>query len=258
MTLGIVCDLDGVLYLHDEPVPGARAALEAFAGAGARVVFATNNSTRTPAAVARVITERVGHPVRADDVVTAAVATARHLEGGPSRAMVVGMEGLVSALAEVGVAVESENPEVVVVGLDRELTYRKLAAATLELARGVRFVATGLDATFPTPRGPLPGTGAIVAALAAATGRTPEVCGKPHPPMRRLVRERLGAVEEVWVVGDRPETDLAMARAEGWRAALVLTGVTRDPAAVPDEWRPDLVVASIAELPERLGIRISP
>ncbi|NIQ56034.1 MAG: HAD hydrolase-like protein, partial [Gemmatimonadetes bacterium] len=90
---------------------------------------------------------------------------------------------------------------------------------------GARFVATNHDATYPTPDGLLPGAGSIVAAVEVASEREAEVAGKPHPPMRRLVRERCGG-EEIWVVGDRIDTDLAMAFEEGWGTALVLTGVS--------------------------------
>jgi 4-nitrophenyl phosphatase len=110
-------------------------------------------------------------------------------------------------------------------------------------------VASNTDATLPTPDGLLPGAGSIVAALETATGRTAEVAGKPHEPMRRLLSERIGT-GPVWVVGDRADTDLALARAGGWTGVLVLTGVTRDPGSADPA--ADLVTGSLAEFAGRL------
>jgi len=246
----VVVDLDGVVYLGDRPVPGAGPALAAIEEAGGRLVYATNNSTRTAAEVAAVIARRVGHEVDPAAVATAAMATAEELAPRSPRAYVLGMAGLVTTLEEAGVAVveRGRDADTVVVGLDRALTYERLAEATLAVASGARFVATGTDRTFPMPEGPYPGAGALVAAVSTATGVEPLVCGKPHPPMVRLLRRLVGP-GDAWVVGDRPETDIALARAAGWRSILVLTGVVDDPASVPAALRPDVVVPSIRDVP---------
>jgi len=248
----IACDVDGVVYLGGEGVPGAGAALDRLVAAGFRLIFVTNKSSTTRAEVARAIVERTGHFVEHGDVLTSGVATAQLLRGRIGRALVVGGPGLSATLEEEGIEAVSDwrEAEAVVVGLDPSLTYAKLAMATLALHGGAAFYATNTDATRPTEHGEYPGGGAIVAALSTASGREPIVCGKPNGPMRDLVRA--AAKGEVLIVGDRPETDLAMGKAEGWHTALVLTGVTAEVTDVPAQWRPDLVLGSIAELPDVL------
>jgi len=250
----IILDLDGVLYLDVEGVPGAGEALQELETAGHRLVFATNNATMTQDTVVRHLAERTGFSPSPDAVVTSGMATAHHLAGEVDRVLVLGEAGLEEALRSEGITVVAgwRDADAVVVGLDRGLTYERLTSAVLAIAGGARFVATNVDSTYPTPEGLHPGGGAIAAAVAAATGVNPEVCGKPHEPMRALVRSRV-AEGAVWVVGDRIDTDLAMGRAEGWGTVLVLTGVDTEDDLVAAGFAPDLVIASIAELPAVLA-----
>jgi 4-nitrophenyl phosphatase len=247
----VVCDLDGVVYLDHVEVAGSGEALARLDAAGYRLLFSTNNSWRTRADTAAKIATVSGYPARPDQVVSSALAAARLLVGSVQRAFVVGGAGLHEALT--GEAIEPvddwHDAEAVVVGLDLDLSYAKLAAATRAVHGGARLVASNTDATLPTPDGLLPGAGSIVAALETATGRTAEVAGKPHEPMRRLLSERIGT-GPVWVVGDRADTDLALARAGGWTGVLVLTGVTRDPGSADPA--ADLVTGSLAEFAGRL------
>jgi 4-nitrophenyl phosphatase len=246
----VVCDLDGVVYLDLEEVPGAGAALRELERQGQRILFVTNNSSSSPATVAGRIAEITHYPAVASQVLTSGLAVARMLAADRPRCLVVGGEGIELALDGEGIPL-TENwrqAEAVVVGLDRRLTYERLRDATLALRAGARFLATNVDPTFPTPIGQWPGAGSIVAALQAATDRVPEIAGKPYQPMRELVSSRLGP-GPVWVVGDRPSTDLAMAHAEGWQAVLVLSGVATGPLEAGNEYPPDLVVESLADLP---------
>jgi 4-nitrophenyl phosphatase len=249
-TGSLVVDLDGVLYVGPERVPGAADALVELRDAGWHLLFVTNNSTKERAAAAAAIAERTGFPAEHDQVLTSAFAAARHLAGTVSAVLVVGAPGLSTTLEAEGIRVVEDDIDVdaVVVGLDPGLTYHRLTEATLAVRNGARLVATNNDSTYPAPRGLYPGGGAIVAALERATDVVAEVCGKPYEPMRKLVRERVGTGPVV-VVGDRPETDLALAGAEGWRKVLVMTGVTHDAATVPPEHAPDVVLPSIADLP---------
>lgn len=249
----MVCDLDGVVYLLGRPVPGAGEALTKLEKSGYSLLFATNNSTRSPEVTAAKILELSGYPARAEQIIGSAEAAVTMLGTNPGPALVVGGHGIRQAMAVADVP-ETGDPgaaQAVIVGLDTKISYERLRDAVVAVRSGARFIATNADATYPTPEGPWPGAGSMVAAIQVAAGVEPEIAGKPHPAIRRLICDRL-APGPVWVVGDRPETDLAMAQAEGWTSVLVLTGVVGDADQVPEEYRPDLVLASLADLPEAL------
>jgi 4-nitrophenyl phosphatase len=238
-----VLDLDGVVWLSDEPIDGAAAAVERLRASGHRVLFATNNSSVT---VADQEAKLAAFGIAArGDVVTSAMAAARLVEPG-ERVLVAGGPGVVEAVTARGaVAVRDGDAGAVVVGFHRDFDYERLRVATRAVQRGARLIATNDDATYPTPDGPIPGGGALVAAVAYAAGVAPVVAGKPHGPMADLVRAVGGA--EGTMVGDRPETDGAFAVALGYRFALVLTGVTTR-ADLPVTPPPDVVADGLAAL----------
>ena len=244
----VICDLDGVVYTGDRPVPRAPEALARLREAGSEIVFATNNSTRTPEDTAAKIQRITGIPVEPYEVVTSAQTAAAHLKGEPGPAIVVGGAGIRVALEEIGVTetLDPTQASVVVVGMDTSLTYETIARAATAIRFGARFIATNNDATYPTPEGPLPGAGAAVAAIQKASGEAPVVVGKPHKPMRELLKTLTG--DRAWVVGDRPETDIAMAEAEpGWQSILVLTG---EGEAGRAESQPDHIAEDLFEAVE--------
>lgn len=241
-----ICDLDGVIWLGDRPVPGAADAIARLRARGERVLFVTNNSSSTvPAYLAKL--RAVGIDAVADDLVTSAQAAARLIE--PTEvALVCAGAGVVEALEERGVRwMRDGSADVVVVGWHRDFDFERMAAATRAVLGGARLVATNDDPTYPAPDGPLPGCGAILASIVTATGATPVVAGKPYEPMAALVRERLreGLAGSVFV-GDRPSTDGRMARALGVRFALVLSGISAD--AEHADPPPDLVAPDLATL----------
>jgi phosphoglycolate/pyridoxal phosphate phosphatase family enzyme len=252
---GLVCDLDGVVYRDDEPVPGVAEKIEQLRRAGIRIVFCTNNSTKTPAEYADKLR---GFGLRAakDDIVTSSVVTAETLVGRGlrgRRVLVVGEAGLRSALSDGGLRVldgtDDEAADIVAVGLDRSFDYSAMRRATLALRDGALFVATNDDATFPAPGGRLwPGGGAILASLEVASGRRAEVMGKPHAPMLDAAERRLRGARAIAVVGDRPDTDLRGGTNKGWTTILVLSGVTSRAEAAAAEPRPDVVLDSLASL----------
>lgn len=223
----VCCDLDGVLWRGDEPVPGSAEAISQLRADGVRVAFLSNNSSH---AVSEVVEKlgRVGVPTAPEDVLTSALAAAELLRGdlpAGARVLVCAGNGVVEALEHAGLTPVREPPAVaVVVGWHRAFDFDSLDRAASVVRAGARFVATNLDATYPIPGGLLPGAGALVAAVATASGRSPEVAGKPEQPTVDLVRRRLGPAG--LVVGDRPSTDGALAGALGWPFALVLSGVT--------------------------------
>jgi 4-nitrophenyl phosphatase len=240
--VGWVIDLDGVVWLGSEPIPGGAEAVARLRAAGHAVLFVTNNSFATvaeqEAKLAALGIEAAG------DVVTSALAGASLVEPG-QRVLVVGGPGIVEAVEARGAVVtDGLDAEVVMVGLDPALTYDRLDRAARAVRAGARLVATNTDPTYPTARGLLPGGGAIVAAVAVAAGAEPVVAGKPHPPAAALVRARLGP--NGTLVGDRADTDGRFARALGYRFGLVLSGVTADAAGV--EPVPDLVAGDLVSL----------
>lgn len=246
----VVFDLDGVLYRGQTAVPGAGEALTDIETAGFQLLFATNNASATPTSVIEKIRRLTGYHGRMSAVVTSGMAAARFIAGRYDKILVVGEPGLRETIqtADVEVVDADSQPDAVVVGLDEAFTYDKLHNASRAIRSGAAFVATNTDATFPRADGQAPGAGSIVAAVATASGVQPVVCGKPEQPMIDILNE-LAEGEPIWMVGDRPETDIAIAAAAGWRSVLTLTGVVSSLAEVGDGPRPDHVVASIADVP---------
>ena len=237
-----VIDLDGVVWLGDQPVAGAAAAVGRLRRAGEEVAFVTNNASVAAIDVsARLAAMDIDAEGR---VVTSAEAAATLVDPG-SRVMVRGTAGARQAMEGAGGVVVDEGPvDVVVVGWHQDFTYGSLAAAHQAIVGGARFIATNDDSTYPLADRTLPGNGAIVAYLERSTGVRAEVAGKPHRPMAELLRARFG--ETGWVVGDRPETDGLMARQLGWRFGLVLSGITTEAEAADP--RPDAVGTDLADL----------
>lgn len=236
-----VIDLDGVIWLAGEPIAGVGEAIERLRGSGARVVFASNNSSPTVAELLQRL-ERAGIEALPHEVVTSGQAAASMIEPGCT-ALVLGDEGVVEALDARGVhsvvAVDgfdpsTDGPEVdaVIVGWTHRFDFDLLATANRAVRGGARLIGTNEDPTHPTPDGLLPGAGSLLAAVATAAGTTPEVAGKPHEPLARLVSERAGHVTAV--VGDRPSTDGALAKHLGAPFALVLSGVTAPGDPLPE------------------------
>lgn len=245
---GVMCDLDGVLYRGDEPVPGAADAVARIRALGVRLLFCTNNSHFTVAAYVDKL-GRAGVPAEPEEILTSAVVTASVLAGrGLRDVYVVGGSGIREALAEAGLRVGEDAPEAVVVGWDPEFTYDKMRTAAGAVMGGARLVATNGDATFPAPGGLWPGAGSILASIEKASGARAEVMGKPNPPMMDVAAARLGGARRIAVIGDRPDSDLAGGVARGWTTILVLTGVTTRAEADALSPPPDYVVDSIADL----------
>lgn len=247
-------DLDGVVYVGGQAVPHAVDSLAAARSDGMRLAYVTNNAARTPQTVAEHLS-RLGVPAGAGDVITSAQAVARliaeHVPAG-SKVLAVGGEGLRAALRERGLQpVESaaDAPEAAVQGYSPDLRWSQLAEMAYAVNAGVPWFASNTDLTIPTVRGVAPGNGAAVEAVRIATGSTPQVAGKPLPPMHRETVIRTGARRPL-VVGDRLDTDIEGAYAGGVDSLLVLTGVTT-PAqllAAGPEHRPTYVAADLRGL----------
>ena len=250
----LLVDLDGVVRLGAEPVAGAADALSFARAAGLRIVFVTNNAARTPEQVATAL-RKLGVQVSDDEVLTSSTATAailaERLPAG-SRVLVVGGAGLREPLRAHGltpVASAEDEPVAVVQGWSPDLAWALLAEGAVAIRRGCPWVATNRDATLPSPRGPLPGNGAMVAAVGMAAGVEPEVIGKPGRALFDAAVRRAGA-QRALVIGDRLDTDIAGANAAGLASLLVLTGVSGrdDLLAAPPEHRPTYVGHDLSAL----------
>ncbi|MCU1599894.1 MAG: family hydrolase [Frankiales bacterium] len=246
-------DLDGVLYLDSEPIAQAAGAVETARAGGMRTAFVTNNSSRRASTVAEHLSE-LGIAATAQDVVTSSQAVVsllqRRLPSGAT-VLVVGSDGLADELAEGGFVPvrEARGVAAVVQGLEPRTAWTDLAEAAVAIAAGALWVAGNTDSTFPSPRGLLPGNGAMVQALVHTTGRRPVVVGKPEPELFRASVARVGA-ERPLVVGDRLDTDIAGANRAGLPSLLVLTGVTtrEDLLAAPPDHRPTYVSSDLRGL----------
>lgn len=244
----LLLDLDGVVYLDDEAIAGAPEALRQARDGDRTVTFVTNNAAHTPADVVARLT-RLGIAASDAEVVTSSMAAADMLAAdlpAGSTVLVVGGRGLWSAVEAAGLAPSrtADGAVAVAQGWGPDVAWADLAEAAVALRAGARWVATNLDRTLPSPRGPLPGSGSLVAAVQTATGRSPDaVAGKPHRPLFDAARRRSGGGQPL-MVGDRLDTDIAGAEAAGIPALLVLTGVAT--AA-------DLLAAGAGSRPTYLG-----
>ena len=242
-------DLDGVVYLGDEPLPGSREALARLREAGKKLRFLTNDPRPTREQLRR---QLAGMDVEAwrEEVITSGWATARYLaQESISSAYVIGSRGLASEIEAAGVEVVDRGTcDAVVVGSDEHVSYSHLRQASRHIFGGARFVATNADAAFPSPKGPLPGTGAIVAAIETTTGREPVMIGKPSAAMFDVALEGLGAERgRTVMVGDTPDSDIAGARRAGIASVLVRRkGGQIDPAG--ERAAADAVVSDLSDL----------
>ncbi len=248
----VLFDMDGVLYRGSRALPGVNDLLTLFDTRGITYACCTNNATMTPAQYEAKLAA-MGIHIPAGRIVTSSVATRRWLETQAPRGTgvyVIGMDGLRSALFDDGYFVEDdEHPAFVVVGMDFEVTYRRLRKACLLIRAGARFIGTNPDATFPAEDGIIPGCGALLALLQVSTGIEPFIIGKPRPTMFRTAIEILGAgATRTLTIGDRLDTDIAGARAAGLVSALVLTGVTTPAMLEQSTVQPDFVFRDLIEL----------
>jgi HAD superfamily hydrolase (TIGR01450 family) len=254
---GLIIDLDGVVWLEGHAIEGAPEAIAQLRSRGIAVIFLTNDPVSSPEAQAAQLT-KIGIPAEPGEVMTSAAATARFiattagLRGRP--ALVIGSRALRAEIADAGLVLlghgEAAKAEVVVVGGHRGFDYEELRAATTAVLAGAELFATGRDPVVPTGQGPMPATGAIVAAIETATGHAATVIGKPEPFVFELAREALAACEHVAVIGDNLVSDITGAKRAGLDAMLVLTGSTTEEDARLSDIRPDLVAPSLATLVE--------
>jgi glycerol-1-phosphatase len=246
-------DLDGVVYVSGDAVPGASGHLAAARSAGMRLAFITNNAARPPAQVAAHLTE-LGIEAVSEDVVTSAQAAARVLVdrvGAGASVVCLGADGLREALVAAGLEPVGVDDEAVAIatGYGPEVRWSAIMRAAVRIRDGLPWVASNTDATIPTAFGVAPGHGVQVDMLRRFTGVDPVVAGKPERPLLDETVRRVGGQRPL-MVGDRLDTDIEGARRVGVESLLVLTGVTGLPelvTAVPAE-RPTYIAPDLAGL----------
>jgi HAD superfamily hydrolase (TIGR01450 family) len=249
----VLLDLDGCLWVGDEAVEGSREAVAALREAGKAVAFLTNDVRHSPEEFVRKLW-RLGFQAAVSEVITVG-ATLQFLlsQRSGGAAYVVGSQALIDHVADAGLRIVNRTEfasraDVVVVGGHDRLVYEELRVATQAVLRGAELIGANRDATFPMPDGPWPGSGAVLAAIETAAGRTADqVAGKPEPAMYDAARDRLGEGRCLGV-GDRLDVDVAGARHAGMDSALVLTGATTRAEADAADPRPTYVSDSLARL----------
>ena len=243
-------DLDGTVYLGDRPILGAVEWIGAQRAAGVRCFFLSNNSSRSKKDYVSKLS-RLGIPATESDIVLSTDGVIEYLHRrGLRNVFVLGTGALRRSLEEAAIGVNQGTIECVVVGYDTELTYEKLARAALLLQKGVEFVSTHRDIVCPTPDGPIPDVGSLLALLETATGRRPSaVFGKPHPEMiAHVLRSQGVGPDDIAIIGDRLYTDFAMAEQVGCDFVLVLSGETRREDVEGRDAQPALIVPSVADI----------
>lgn len=254
---GAVVDLDGTVLRGETLLPGAAAAVAALRERLDRVLFLTNNPTVPPREYAVRLRE-LGVDATADDVLTSTAATVAYLHENHAddSAFPIAEASIVDQLrdADVPLTDDPDAADVVVAGYHREFHYRDLQAALDALGEETAFVGTDRDTTIPTEDGRMPGSGAIIRAVAGVTGREPDVVlGKPSATTARLAADRIGVPsDECVLVGDRLDTDVAMGERTGMTTVLVRTGVSGDADLADSDVQPDYVRDSLADVPDLL------
>lgn len=242
-------DLDGTVYLSGKPISGAADAIERMRRQG-RVLFITNNSSASRADYF-VKLNAMGIRAAQEDIVTSGTVTVDYLKKNHAgkKVYLLGTPALKTEFKAAGIKLSSRNPQVVVLGFDKTLTYKKLQKAAASLQSGAFFVATHPDLTCPTDGGAIPDAGSFLALFKAATGREPDIiCGKPFDVYAQFIKKMTGCeAGEIAVFGDRLSTDIRFAKVNGFKAVLVLSGeATRADAQVAQN-KPDFILESIAE-----------
>lgn len=247
---GFLIDMDGVMYRGSQLIEGAVDFVHLLREQDIPFMFLTNNSQRTRRDVATKLA-RMGIEVEEEHIYTCAMATARFLahQKPNGTAYVIGEGGLMQALHHNGYSIVDHDPDYVVVGEGRTITFEMIEAAVQMVTKGARLVATNMDPNCPTQNGIRPGCGAIVAMIEAATGRKAFSVGKPNPIMMRTARKELGlTAEETIMIGDTMETDILGGLQMGYRTILVLSGGTSREQLKEFSYGPDRVINSVRDL----------
>lgn len=248
----VISDMDGVLWRGDVPLPGLNTLFDYFQETETPFILATNNSRKTQDDYVHKLKKMSVSDVKPHNVITSGTATASYLQHtypAGTKLFVVGGDGLKQILVHAGFVLVEDDAEVVVCGIDFDLTYSKMRTATLNIRAGAPFVGTNPDVSFPSPAGLVPGAGSILALIEAASDVSPTIIGKPERGMFESALRTLGTTpEETLMIGDRIGTDIQGAQALGIKTALVMTGVETEDSLKVSDIQPDVVFAGLPEL----------
>jgi glycerol-1-phosphatase len=251
---GLLVDLDGVVWIGKEPVPGSAGALAALIGAGKPIVFVTNNPGR-PASTYAERLQAAGVPAEEGQIVTAGMVTAAlaaERAGEGTGSFVIGAAAFKDTAAAAGLELldgeAGRDARAVLVSGHRGFDYDELLTATLALQSGAMLFATSRDPTLPMPGGAWPGTGSVLAAIETASGAVAEIGGKPERRLFELACERIPTDGRMAMVGDRLASDIEGGRRAGLATVLVLSGASTRADAEAAEPPPDHVVDDLAAL----------
>jgi 4-nitrophenyl phosphatase len=249
---GFLIDLDGTVYRGKQALPQAREFVEWLQQTGKRYLFVTNNSAPLP----EELTDRLcqmGIPAASEHIFTSSQATVMYIKEhaateNPSY-YAIGEKGLHTALQTAGFIYEEDNPDYVIVGIDREITYKKLMIASLAIQKGAVFLGTNADKRVPAERGLVPGAGALNAALATASGVNPVWVGKPEAWMLDYSMRKMGTLpKETVMIGDNLDTDVQAGANTGVRTVLLLTGYSKREDVERSTVKPTAVINDLTEL----------
>lgn len=263
----LIIDMDGVLWHGDQPQAGLIEFFETLRELQLPFVLATNNASLTSEQYVTKLA-KMGVSVAVNEILTSGMATAlflsKHYHPEHTRAFVIGGTGARQPLLDLGFTLtdlyetsQETRAHLVVCGLDRDLSWDKIATATLNIRAGAFFIGTNGDTSLPTEHGITHGNGAILAAIQAATGVAPTIIGKPEPIIYQQAMDLLGIdMDYTIAIGDRLDTDILGALRAGIRSLLVLSGITKEEDLKHVDFRPDWIVPDIRDITKMLRFEL--
>jgi HAD superfamily hydrolase (TIGR01450 family) len=253
-------DMDGTVYLGEQLLPGALECFDTLKEKGRNFYFLTNNSSRHAGFYASKLRKMGLSWCTPNHIITSGEACVFHLQRikPQARVFLLGTRELEMEFLRGGFTLVQDDPDFVVLGFDKTLTYRKLDRACALILQGTPFFATHPDLACPGDERPLLDMGCIIKAIEALTGKSPRIFGKPYPEMIEYALWRTqGQKETMAMIGDRLYTDIAMGKRAGITTILVLTGETRIEDVPASSWQPDLVFPSLKEFQKTLTKEMS-
>ena len=248
---GFICDMDGVIYLGNQLLPGVAEFVNWLNENDKRFLFLTNSSERSPKELRQKL-QRMGLDIGEEHFYTSALATAAFLkkQAPGCTAFVIGAPGLLNALYDVGVTMNDVDPDYVIVGETASYNYEVITKAVRLVLNGARLIATNSDLTGPTEFGIAPACRSLVAPVELATGKKAYFMGKPNPLMMRTGLQLLGVhSEEAAMVGDRMDTDVIAGMESGLATVLVLSGCTSRTDVNDYPYRPTYILNGVGDIP---------